>query len=220
MVVINLPADPPWPCCWGQKGQNSAFSEHGHVAYQIIENRQMQQHGSRFFARTPLPIAAVGVKRSKLNFSRTWLWCISNYRESGMQQHDNKYFTCRPPPSLTLGMGSIGQNYFFSEHGHVAYQIKGNHRMQQHGSKYFASRPLPDPTLWPCCWGPKVKIKLFQNMVMLHIKLEHIPWRAFANPHARSNLMVIDPLTPSQGHQFDCRVKFFSVSWATVHPPL
>ena len=38
------------------------------------------------------------------------------------------------------------------------------------------------------------------------------------SPRSRRNVMVIDPLTPSQGHQFHCRVKFFSVSWATVHP--
>ena len=33
-------------------------------------------------------------------------------------------------PPLTLGMGPKGQNSFFSEHGHVAYQIKWNHEMQ------------------------------------------------------------------------------------------
>ena len=36
-----------------------------------------------------------------------------------------------PPPPL--GIGSIGQTSSISEHGHVAYQIKGNHEMQQHG---------------------------------------------------------------------------------------
>ena len=38
--------------------------------------------------------------------------------------------TQRPAPHpdpLTLGLGSKGQNSFFSEHGHVAYQIKENH---------------------------------------------------------------------------------------------
>ena len=52
-----------------------------------------------------------------------------------------QYFARRPPPP-TLGMGSIGQNSNFSEHGHVAYQIKGNHE-SQHGSKYVARRPIP-----------------------------------------------------------------------------
>ena len=39
----------------------------------------------------------------------------------------------------------------------------------QHGSKYYARRPPPhDPG------GQKVKIQLFQNMVILHIKLKAI----------------------------------------------
>ena len=42
--------------------------------------------------------------------------------------------------------------------------------MQQHGSKYFTCRPLPRSL----GWGQKVKIQLFQNMVMLHIKLNGI----------------------------------------------
>ena len=74
-----------------------------------------------------------------------------------------------PPPS-TLGIRSIGQNLIYAEHGHVAYQIKGNHEMLQHGSKYFARRPSHDPRRW----GQKVKIQLFQNMVMLHIRLKGI----------------------------------------------
>ena len=38
------------------------------------------------------------------------------------------------------------------------------------------------------------------------------------SPRSRRYLMVFDPLTPSQGHQFDSRVKIFSVSWSTAHP--
>ena len=38
------------------------------------------------------------------------------------------------------------------------------------------------------------------------------------SPHSRRNLMVIDPLTPSLGHQFYCRLKLFGVSWSTAHP--
>ena len=44
-------------------------------------------------------------------------------------------------------MRSIGQNSIFLEHGHVAYQNKGNHEMQQHGSKSFARRPPSPRTL-------------------------------------------------------------------------
>ena len=49
-----------------------------------------------------------------------------------MQQHCSKYIA-PPPPTHTLGIGSIGQKSTFSEHGHVAYQIKRPHEMQQHG---------------------------------------------------------------------------------------
>ena len=41
--------------------------------------------------------------------------------------------------------GTIGRNSTFSEHGHVAYQVKWNHEMQQHGSNYFAWPHAPDP---------------------------------------------------------------------------
>ena len=88
------------------------------------------------------------------------------------------------PYPLTLGLGSKGQNSTFLEHGHVAYQIKGNPKMQQYGIKYFvrrpsyltsevgviklrmqkrgsknfAGRPLPIPTPWP--WGSGQKIEI------------------------------------------------------------
>ena len=44
-------------------------------------------------------------------------------------------------------------------------------RVQQQGSKYYARSPLPPP-LDP--GGQKVKIQVFQNMVMLHIQLKII----------------------------------------------
>ena len=37
---------------------------------------------------------------------------------------------------------------------------------------------------------------------------------------SRRDLTAFDPLTPSQGHQFDPRVNIFSVSWSTAHPLL
>ena len=56
-----------------------------------------------------------------------------------MQQHGSNYLN--PDPHPTLGMGSVGQNSTFSEHGHVAYQIKENHKC----SIMDARRPLPHP---------------------------------------------------------------------------
>ena len=51
-----------------------------------------------------------------------------------MQQTGSKYFTRRLaiPLPPTLGMGSLGQNSTFSEHGYVAYLIKGNYEIQQY----------------------------------------------------------------------------------------
>ena len=66
-------------------------------------------------------------------------------------------------PPLTQGLGSKGQNSTFSEHGHFAYQIKGNHEMQQHSSKYFACRPSPSSRHDPRRWGQKVKVQLFSE---------------------------------------------------------
>ena len=66
-----------------------------------------------------------------------------------------------PSDPLTLGWG---QNSTFSEHGHVGYQTKGNHKCSN-----MVSNILPPDTPTPM-GVKKVKIQLFQNMVMLHIK--------------------------------------------------
>ena len=78
MVANILPTDPSLTLGMGSIGQNSTFSVLGHVAYQIISNHQMQLHGSKYFARRPLPDPWDGVNRSKFNFFRTWSCCISN----------------------------------------------------------------------------------------------------------------------------------------------
>ena len=74
-----------------------------------------------------------------------------------MQQHDRKCFAHRSPTNpLTLGLGSNCQNFTLSEHGHVAYQIKGNHEIQQH----YNRRPLPHD---PRGWGQTVKFNFFRT---------------------------------------------------------
>ena len=62
-------------------------------------------------------------------------------------------------PPLTLGV----KISTFSEQCHVAYQIKGNHQCSSMVANDLPADP-PDPK------GQKVKIQLFQNMVILHIK--------------------------------------------------
>ena len=62
----------------------------------------------------------------------------------------------------------FGQNSFFSEYGHVAYQIKGNDAY----CKVVANSLPADPSHRNSRGG--VKIQHYQNMVMLQIKLSGI----------------------------------------------
>ena len=97
-------------------------------------------------------------QRPKFNFFRIWSCCISNLRERRMQQHGSKYFAHTPPPTLCGGVKR--SNYTFSEHGHVAYQIKGT----MHAnilSLQTPSTPVVGQT----------STHFFLIVVMLHIKL-------------------------------------------------
>ena len=60
-------------------------------------------------------------------------------------------------------MGSIGQNSTFSEHGHVAYQIKGNHECSNMVANILPTDPLPPlpPPPDHRGWGQKVKMPIF-----------------------------------------------------------
>ena len=66
-----------------------------------------------------------------------------------MQQHGSKYFSHIPPSHLTLRMGSKRQNSIFSEHGHVAYQIKE----YQESNMVANILPADTPPSPPWGWG-------------------------------------------------------------------
>ena len=69
-----------------------------------------------------------------------------------MQQHDgSKCFACRPPPSPPPPPRpwSVGQNLTFSEHGHVAYQIKENHECSNMVVNILANILPADPYRLP-----------------------------------------------------------------------
>ena len=53
--------------------------------------------------------------------------------------------TCARAPGWTKEMGSKCQNSIFLEHGHVAYQIKGNHGCRNMVENILAGNPLPPP---------------------------------------------------------------------------
>ena len=57
--------------------------------------------------------------------------------------------------------------FHFSEHGDVTYQIKGNHECSNMVTNILQADPHPDPGD-----GVNGNGQLFQNMVMLHIKLK------------------------------------------------
>ena len=61
------------------------------------------------------------------------------------------------PPDPRVKMS----NLTFAQHDHVAYQIKGNCECSNMVANILPAAPLSPQ---------KVKIQLFQNMVMLHIK--------------------------------------------------
>ena len=74
----------------------------------------------KFNPPPPPPDPWDGVKRSKFNFYRTWSCCISNKRDSRMQQNGSKYFACRyplpppppPPPDPGNGVTRSKLNFF------------------------------------------------------------------------------------------------------------
>ena len=109
----------------------------------------MQQHGRKYFTRrtlaipTPPPFLGLG---SKFSFFRTWSCCKSNKIEPRMQQHAHTYsvltYTLDP-----LG-GVKGQNIFFSERSHVAYQIRMKWRIGHHASTYSVHTHTHTLNLW------------------------------------------------------------------------
>ena len=62
----------------GVKRSKFNFSEHGHVAYQIKENRECSNIVANILpADPPYPDPGDVVNRSKSNFFRTWSCCVS-----------------------------------------------------------------------------------------------------------------------------------------------
>ena len=69
-------------------------------------------------------------------------------------------------------MGSLVINSTISENGHVAYQLKGITKCSSIVANFLPTDPPPLTTIGRR--DQEVKIQLFQNMVMLHIKLKEI----------------------------------------------
>ena len=143
----------------GPIGQTSTFSEHGHVAYQIKENRECSNVIATIL---PADTPDHGCRQYvKIQLSEHGHVAYQIKGTHQMQQYASKYFPPDPSPSPGPAVGVKRSKLNFSEHVHVEYQTKENHECSNMVSP-------PDPR------GQKVKIQLFQNMARLHIKLNAI----------------------------------------------
>ena len=85
-----------------------------------------------------------------------------------MQQHGSNYFARRPPPPPPPPYNPVGirvkcRNSTFSEHGHVAYQIKENHEINAATWKqiFRPQTALPPPPCWE--WVNRSKFIFFRS---------------------------------------------------------
>ena len=86
---------------------------------------RMQQDGSKYFARRPLPhdhwVGSKGQNSTFLEHGHVAYQIKGRYKCCNMEE--NMLPADHPPEP---GVGPKGRNSFFSEYGYVAYQIKGN----------------------------------------------------------------------------------------------
>ena len=128
-VAIVLPTDPSLTLGKESLGQNSTFSEHGHAAYQIKGTQQMQQHGSKYFGRRPLPDLFWGSKGQNSTFSDHGHVAYESKGNHHRQQHSTKYFARRP--LLDPGDGVKRSKFnFFQNIVMLHINLKRNHQMQ------------------------------------------------------------------------------------------
>ena len=128
----------------------------------------MQQHGSKYFAPSPLPDPWDGVNRSKCIIQIMVIWHI---KLKGITKCSSMVANILPAtPSWPC---SWGQNVKIqlSEHSHVAHQIKGN-RITRCSSMVANILPAdPSLTLGMESIGQN---STFSEHVMLHINLKGI----------------------------------------------
>ena len=84
----------------------------------------------------------------RLNFNGNFCHFFLQKRGTINMKHIKRDFRSKACV-LTLGVGSVGQNSTFSEHGHVAYQNKENHKCSNMVATILPTDSLhPPPDLW------------------------------------------------------------------------
>ena len=107
-----------------------------------------------------------GFNRSKFNFTEHG---HVEYQIKGNHECSNMVaIIWLADPRLTLREFNRSK-FNFTEHGHVEYQIKGNHKCSNMEANILPAAPPPYRQLG---LSQKVKFQLFQNIIMLHIKLK------------------------------------------------
>ena len=85
-----------------------------------------------------------------------------------MQQHGNNYFARRHPDPADGA--TLSKFTFFRTWSHCYINLEEIRKCSSKVANICPGMPTPSPRPWG--WDQKVKIKLFQNMVMLHIKIK------------------------------------------------
>ena len=81
----------------GSVGQDSTFSENGHVAYLIKENHKMQQHGRKCFARRS-PTLGMGSVGQNSSFSENSDVAYQIKENHEYSKHSSKFLPTIPSP--------------------------------------------------------------------------------------------------------------------------
>ena len=128
----------------GSKVQNSTFSEHGHVAYQIKENHKCSNMEPNILLADTLTL---GMGQIGQNLPSSEQGHIENQFKGNqkMQQQGSKYLPGDAYP-------------FFSVHGHVTYQIKESHKCS-----YMVANILPADILDPADGVNRSKFNFFRT---------------------------------------------------------
>ena len=166
MVANILPADaaqPPPPTLGvGSKVKIQLFQKMVMLHIKLNEIKKMQQHGRKYFARSPPPDP---VGQVKIHFFSEHGHVA--YKIKWNQECNNmvaNILPAAPPPSLDPGVKRSKFNFF--RRWSCCISNKRNHEC----SNMVANILPEDPTDHG---DQKVKIQLFQNMVMLHIILQN-----------------------------------------------
>ena len=158
----------------GSVGQNSSFSEHGHVAYQIKENQECNTMVANSLPADtpPPPIQTLGMGSVGQNSTFSEHGHVA-YQFKENQECSNMVANIMPadPPSPNIRMGLIVKFQLCHNMVMLHIKLKGITKCSYTVANICLQNPIP---LYPADGVNRSKFDFFQNMVMFHIKLKGI----------------------------------------------